>query len=400
VSSVAAGVAAAAPGDTVIVESGTYREHGVTVDIPIVLMGLGRPVLDAGHQGEILTISSDGVTVSGFVLQNVGTSFMEDRAAVRLAGVQHCVVEDNTVLDAFFAVYAENTGNSVIRRNTIRGRAERESTSGNGIHLWYCRGVTVEGNDVSGHRDGIYFEFVEDSRVVGNTSHGNLRYGLHFMFSHRDDYEDNAFIDNGAGVAVMYSGHVTITNNRFEHNWGAASYGLLLKEIKDSRVERNLFSRNTVALYSEGSNRVTVIGNEFIDNGFAVKVMANSMANVFEGNNFIGNTFDVTTNSRQNFNTFTGNYWGEYRGYDLDRDGVGDVPHHPVRLFALLVEKQPPGIILMNSLFVRMIDTAERALPAFTPETLVDGAPLIRPATPGAAAVSVQSTKERKRSQP
>jgi nitrous oxidase accessory protein len=195
------------------------------------------------------------------------------------------------------------------------------------------------------------------------------------MFSHDDVYEDNYFARNGAGVAVMYTQNVTMRRNTFEHNWGNASYGLLLKEIRDSEITHNRFHRNTVGLYTEGSNRVRVERNTFTSNGYAVRVMANSMENVFSDNDFVGNAFDVSTNSRQNFNTFDANYWSDYRGYDLDRDGVGDVPHHPVRLFSLLVEKQPPGVVLMGSLFVRLIDTAERALPMFTPETLVDARP-------------------------
>jgi len=377
--SVAAAVSAAEPGDTVLIAPGTYYEHGVVVDRPIVLDGDGAAVIDARGNGEILTVTADGVTVRGFELRDVGTSFMEDRAAIRLAEVSGCVVERNVLVEAFFGIYAENAGNCVIRGNSISATATREATSGNGIHLWYCRGITIEGNRVRGHRDGIYFEFVEDSRVTGNVSTGNLRYGLHFMFSNHDVYEENLFAENGAGVAVMYSDHVQMSSNRFERNWGQASYGLLLKEIRDSAITDNDFAGNTTALYSEGSNRLTVADNVFTANGYAVKIMANSMDNTFEGNNFIGNTFDVTTNSRQNFNAFEGNYWGEYGGYDLDRDGVGDVPHHPVRLFALLVEKQPPGIVLMNSLFVEMIDTAERVMPALTPETLVDAAPLMRP---------------------
>lgn len=377
--SVASTIAAAQPGDTVVVSPGIYHEHGILVDKPLTLLGRGRVVIDAGHEGEILTVTADSVTVAGFEFRRVGTSFMEDRAAVRLAAVSDCVVEGNVLFDTFFGIYAENSERCVIRHNVIRGLAEREATSGNGIHLWYCRRIGIEGNSVEGHRDGIYFEFVEDSRVVDNTSTKNLRYGLHFMFSHGDTYEDNTFITNGAGVAVMYSHNVRMARNRFEHNWGEASYGLLLKEIRDSDIANNQFHRNTTALYSEGSTRLSISGNEFTNNGFAVKVMANSMDNSFSSNNFKGNTFDVTTNSRQNFNSFDGNYWSAYRGYDLDRDGVGDVPHHPVRLFALLVEKQPPGIVLMHSLFVHMIDTAERVMPVFTPETLVDHRPLIAP---------------------
>jgi nitrous oxidase accessory protein len=394
---VAEAVGAAEPGDTVLIAPGIYHEHGIVVDRPLTLLGRGRVMIDAGHGGEILTVTADSVTVSGFELRRVGTSFMEDRAALRLAAVRDCVIENNTLFDAFFGVYAENSERCVIRNNVIRGLAERESTSGNGIHLWYCRAITIAGNTIEGHRDGIYFEFVQKSHVASNTSTGNLRYGLHFMFSHQDTYEDNAFIDNGAGVAVMYSNHVRMSRNRFEHNWGEASYGLLLKEISDSDIISNQFHRNTTALYSEGSNRLRISGNEFSNNGFAVKVMANSMGNSFSHNNFMGNAFDVTTNSRQNFNSFDGNYWSAYRGYDLDRDGVGDVPHHPVRLFALLVEKQPSGIILMHSLFVRMIDAAERVMPVFTPETLVDEKPLLEPwgRKPSTARASTGSRQER-----
>jgi len=371
----AAGVAAAAPGDTVRVAPGIYNEYGVVIAESLLVWGEPGAVIDAGGAGEILTITVDGVTIRGLTLRHVGTSFMEDRAAVRLDRVRRCVVADNVLEDAFFGIYAARARDCVIRGNVLRGLATREATSGNGIHLWYCRDMTVADNRVSGHRDGIYFEFVEHSRITGNESVDNLRYGLHFMFSHDDVYQDNRFAHNGAGVAVMYSEHVEMRRNVFEHNWGSASYGLLLKDIRDSEITGNRFHRNTVGLYTEGSNRVRVQGNVFAQNGYAVRVMANSMDNVFSGNDFVGNAFDVTTNSRQNFNTFDANYWSDYRGYDLDRDGVGDVPYHPVRLFSLLVERQPPGVILMGSLFVRLIDTAERALPMFTPETLVDARP-------------------------
>ena len=65
---------------------------------------------------------------------------------------------------------------------------------------------------------------------------------------------------------------------------------------------------------------------------------------------------------------FTGNWWDHYRGYDLDRDGVGDVPYPPVRLFALVVEQSEPSLILLRSPFVDLLDAAERVMPVLTPE--------------------------------
>ena len=372
---IAAGLAAAQPGDTVLVANGLYNEHGLVVSGSIVLLGKDYPVIDAQNQGDILTVTAAGAIVRGFLFKNVGSSYVEDRAAVRVQKANDVRVEDCRFENTIFGVYVEHSESVRVAGNHLTGSGGSEVSAGNGIHLWYCKRALVENNEIHRHRDGIYFEFVEDSMIRGNLSSHNVRYGLHFMFSHRDEYVNNRFEDNGAGVAVMYTTHVTMRGNSFVHNWGTSSYGLLLKEISDSEITGNRFIENTVGLHAEGSNRLVVTGNEFIDNGYAARILANSSGGTFTHNNFTGNAFDVATNSRQSFNTFDSNYWSEYRGHDLDRDGTGDVPHHPVRLFSLLVEKSPPGLVLLGSLFVNLIDTAERVMPVFTPETLVDQHP-------------------------
>jgi nitrous oxidase accessory protein len=176
----------------------------------------------------------------------------------------------------------------------------------------------------------------------------------------------------------MFTKRVEMVANRFEDNWGAAAYGLLLKEITDSRLTSNVFRGNTTGLLADGASRLVATDNEFAANGWAVKLDANTQDGRFEGNEFVGNTFDVATNSREHSTTFAGNYWDEYRGYDLNRDGIGDVPHRPVRLFSLLVARNQPSLILLRSAFVTLLDAAERVLPALTPEMLVDATPSMR----------------------
>jgi nitrous oxidase accessory protein len=169
--------------------------------------------------------------------------------------------------------------------------------------------------------------------------------------------------------------------NLFEDNWGAAAYGLLLKDIADSDIWGNRFRRNTTGIFAEGANRVSVTRNRFERNGWALRIMANSMGVVFAQNTFVANTFEVTTNGTRSFNAFLENYWSEYRGYDLGRDGIGDVPHRPVKLFALLVERYPPALILLRSPFLELLDLAERVLPILTPRVLADHRPLMRSAS-------------------
>jgi nitrous oxidase accessory protein len=152
----------------------------------------------------------------------------------------------------------------------------------------------------------------------------------------------------------------------------------LLKEIKDSRVEGNLLARNTVGLFAESADRLVVIGNRFVRNGWAVRLMADATDSEFRRNQFAGNTFDVATNSQSSSpSTFAENYWDTYDGYDLDRDGVGDVPFRPVRLASVLVEQNEPMLILLRSFFLDLLEVAERVVPVLTPDALVDRRPLM-----------------------
>jgi len=177
---------------------------------------------------------------------------------------------------------------------------------------------------------------------------------------------------------VMYTNRVSMIANRFEDNWGPAAYGLLLKDINDSRLEGNTFARNTTALLADGANRLEATGNVFADNGWAVRLAASTQDARFSRNEFRGNTFDVASNSRNQSSTFAGNFWDEYRGYDLDRDGRGDVPHHPVRLFSMIVSANESALVLLRSPIQSVLDAAERAFPTLTPEGLKDASPRIR----------------------
>jgi nitrous oxidase accessory protein len=374
---VEAALRAARPGDTVRLQPGVYREWGLVVEVPIVLEGNGAAVLDAEGRGEILRVRASGVTIRGLVLRRSGVSFLRDNAAIRLDSVQDCRIERNRLEENFFGIYLARSARCTVQENSILGKAEREASAGNGIHLWYCRDILVRGNTIAGHRDGIYFEFVRRSTVEENHSERNLRYGLHFMFSDSCLYRRNRFRENRAGVAVMYSRFITMEENRFEDNWGSSVFGLLLKDIYRSRIRRNVFVHNTVGMYVEGSDHNVVDSNRFERNGWALRLMASAQRNVFRANSFVANTFDLSTNSTRSFNELRGNYWSRYRGYDLDGDGYGDVPFHPVGLFALLVERFPPVVLFLHSLLVELLELAERVFPVLTPAAIVDPQPLM-----------------------
>lgn len=364
--------------DTVIVSKGEYAEGNININKKLTFIGEDFPIVDGKGVGEIFTVTSNDVHINGLLIKNSGISYLEENAGVRLNEVQNCSITNNKFINNFFAIYLAKSAYCTISYNYISGVKKRETNSGNGIHLWYCRNITIANNSIFNHRDGIYFEFVRNGKIINNHSENNLRYGLHFMFSDSCEYTNNTFENNGAGVAVMYTKNVVMSENHFLENWGAASYGILLKEISDSKIEKNIFDENSIGLYMEGCSRVTIERNKFTRNGWALKLMANSMDNYFCDNNFVANSFDISTNSRQNFNTFEKNYWANYKGYDLNKDGFGDVPFRPVTMFSMMIESHPTSLVLLHSLFIDILNIAESIIPAITPEALTDPNPRMR----------------------
>lgn len=375
--SVRAAVGAAEDGDRIVVHPGHYLESDILITKSVTLEGIDWPILDAQEQGGIVLIEADKVTVRGFVLQNSGFSHIDDISALRVGAFGGCLIENNRVRNSFFGIYLAKSIACTVTGNDIESQGTLEAYTGNGIHAWSAHSPTITNNSIRGHRDGIYLEFVKDGVVNDNVSVKNLRYGLHYMFTNDTNFERNVFENNGAGVAVMYSKNINMWANHFVDNWGAAAYGLLLKDVSDSELMGNTFNGNSAAVYIDGANRTDLIRNDFLHNGYAIRILSNSMGVKVTHNNFIGNTFDVITNSDRSYNSFNENYWDAYEGYDLNRDGVGDVPYRPVRLFAMTVQWYPQAMVLLRSPLSHAMEYAERLLPVITPKAIEDDRPLM-----------------------
>lgn len=377
VRSLQAAVKMAAAGDTILVRSGRYPSYNTVIDKAVTVLGQDYPVLDAQFREEVVTISADGVTFDGFEVRNSRTGSMRDYAGIRLYRVRNVTVSNNRLINNFFGIYVSDSRQVRITGNSATGN-NSPTSSGNGIHLWQCRDAVIANNRITRHRDGIYFEFVKKSLIRGNISEQNIRYGLHFMFSDDDLYRQNTFRQNGSGVAVMYSKRIRMIGNLFLENWGSSIYGLLLKDISGSEIRHNRFIRNTTGIYMEGCEGISAAGNSLVNNGWGVRLLANCVNIRFTRNDFTANSFDVTTNGSLALNDFSNNYWDKYEGYDLDRDGKGDIPYRPVSLFAMMTEEMPQSVMLMRSFIIGLLDKAERAIPSLTPESVKDNYPSMK----------------------
>jgi len=364
-------------GDTVYIYKGLYKEGNITIHHSITLIGIDRPILDGDKKYEVVSIKASHVTIQGLKIQHSGYASLDDPGGIKVYDATRVNIIDNELYDNFFGIYIQFSTHCLIKNNKIIAFGKEEQTIGNGIHCWKSDSLQIIGNSMKGCRDGIYFEFVNNSVIWRNTVSNNIRYGLHFMNSNNDAYFTNVFTQNGAGVAVMFSKKITMMNNTFNENWGDAAYGILLKEISDCHLSGNHFNKNTAAIFMDGCNRTFVEKNVFSNNGWGLKIQANCMDNTIKNNNFLKNTFDVSTNGTLLLNKFEYNYWDKYTGYDLNKDKIGDVPYRPLSLYSVIVESNPTAMLLYRSLIVTLLDQSEKKIPSLTPENFIDEKPLM-----------------------
>jgi nitrous oxidase accessory protein len=223
---------------------------------------------------------------------------------------------------------------------------------------------------------------------ANHISHG--RYGLHFMYTDRNVMEDNRLEDNSVGAFLMYSRGLTLRRNVFARNRGPSGYGVGLKDMDGVTAQDNLFAGNRVGLQLDNSPSSLRVHDLFERNVFAcndvgIAFMPAVKRNGFRDNCFIENLEQVAILGGGTFegNDFTvegrGNFWSDYRGWDQDGDGIGDLPYRAESLFENLMDRDPRLRLFLFSPAQQAVELAARAFPVVAPQPkLTDTAPLTR----------------------
>lgn len=378
-SSISAALHKAKAKDEILIYGKKIYKERLVIQKPITLKGVGAPIIDGGQRGDVIKVNADNVTIEGLQIQNSARSSQVDYCGVHVKDAQFVTVRNCVFRKNQFSVMFQNCKNGLIANNNISSNITYNPIMGNAVHCWKSDNMHITGNNIGHNRDGIYLEFVNNSHIDHNTVSGCARYGLHFMFSHFNVYNSNRFNHNQAGVAVMFAHNVEMINNTFEFNRGTSSYGLLIKELQYSTIKWNRFLDNTVGLLIDGGSDLNVHHNVIKNNGWGMRLISASTNDTIVHNNFLGNTFDMTTNVSYNRNNVNGNYWDKYEGYDLNKDGYGDVPFHPLSLFSMLAEQNENVLFFFHSFLMNLLDATEKVLPSITPDNYVDNYPHMNP---------------------
>jgi nitrous oxidase accessory protein len=380
----AAALASAASGDTLVLGRGVHRGPA-RIARPIVVRGEPGTVVEGDGRGSVLVVAAAGTVVEDLEIRRSGARVLTIDAGIQVLTASDVTVRRVTIRDCLYGVYAERADRLRVADCRLSGRVAplQEDGEGNGIHLWYTRGALLAGNDVSRFLDGIYLSFADSCHVRGNRLHHCGRYGLHTMYCQANELTGNRFTRNVAGCAIMFSNRLHVEANDFHRNRGARTYGLLLKDCSDGTFRNNRLVDNTIAVFMDNSNRNRITGNLVQDNGWGLLIFSSCANNVVSGNAFVNDDYPVALDMRRTDNRFDdgarGNYWSDHAPYDLDGDGLGDVPHSPVGAFAFLSKQFPDLSVLARSPAVAALGVAERVVPALRPSEAVDRHPLLAP---------------------
>lgn len=371
---------AASDGDLIQVRAGVYTGN-LVLNKQITLEGIGGPVLRGEGKDSVVTVLADGCTVRGFIIEHCGGDLTREDSGVLLKSSNN-LIENNELRDILYGIYLYSSRGNTLRRNRIRGRAELEvGERGAGLHLWNSPDNTIEDNIITEERDGIYIQNCNDNRIRRNRV-SDLRYGLHYMFSDRNVFADNLFSNNVAGAAIMYSNKIEFRRNAFVHNRGFSSFGILFQECNELLAEENFIVDNATGIFMEALRQTTFRRNTIANNDVALQMFSNSDANVFTENNFVNNLSPLQLIGRRTTTRWSqngrGNFWSEYDGYDLNENGVGDVPLKIQNVFQYMEGNYPHLRIYLDSPAARAIAMAEKTFPILRASSEVDDVPLMK----------------------
>lgn len=257
---------------------------------------------------------------------NTGLNYSSIQAAVDASET----LDGHTILvDA--GTYAEHL---VVSKSLAIIGAGRDSTVIDGGGAGYVvhvnvSDVLIKGFEIAHGLFGIFVDHSNNSVLSDNRVTGVVEnYGVYAYYSQNCTVERNIIGPNlASGVLVTNSEGFTISENRAFDNGG---YGLNVNASKNGVISWNDAFNNYydgIGL-GRGSTNCTVFGNNVTKNAvWGIWLDSDSYDNLIYDNDISKNANQSSVNLANHWdNGVEGNYWSNYVGADLDKNGIIDQP--------------------------------------------------------------------------
>ncbi|MEC1718176.1 nitrous oxide reductase family maturation protein NosD [Schinkia azotoformans] len=369
-------------GDIIKVYPGNYKEKlEITKSLTLESIEKEKAIIEGDKQKHVITIKSPNVVINGFKIKGSGENFLDNDAGILIDQNNDAKIINNVFEDVLFGIYIDSSEGNLIKDNEIYGFKDKKfSERGNGFHFFNSKNNTIDGNIISDVRDGMYFDH-SDKTVVTNNKISGIRYGLHYMWSNDNSFKNNYFSNNVSGAAIMFSKKINLEQNIFENNRGYRAFGMFFQTVEDSVVENNLFFNNSIGINSDLSRGNVFRKNTIIQNDIGMEVLGSNWDDVIYENSFIDNLQQVLVNevkiNDQWYYGNRGNYWSDYSGIDIEKDGTGDTEHHSGSAFDFFMYKYPHFRLFVESPTAKMLQTVDKMFPVIERAEVVDPFPLL-----------------------
>jgi len=285
--------------------------------------------------------------------------------------------------NSLFGIDLQQSDHNIIRRNHISSKPVELGVRGDSVRLWYSFNNKVTDNVIRDSRDMVIWYSADN--VIARNDARNGRYSLHFMYSRFNDVDSNHYENNSVGIFLMYSDSVVVRNNYIAYANGPTGMGIGFKETSDVEISNNRILYCATGMYIDISPYDPDTTNRIHDNviaftNIAVDFLNDWKGNIFERNTFKGNQTQVSVagGKTANRNVWKGNYWDDYEGFDLDKDGVGDNAYELYNYADRIWMDVPSAKFLKGTPVMSVIDFLERLAPFTSPDMLVkDESPLM-----------------------
>lgn len=353
----------------------------------LTLWGPRSAVLHGGG-GTTVRVEAPGTHLLGFTVAGSG-----QRNDIMDAGV-YCQANGARIAGlrverALFGIVAERCHEVVIEGNEIFGDAAAPlGLRGDGIRLWEVHGARVSRNHVRHCRD-ILIQYAPHNTIEGNlVEYG--RYGTHFMYASDGIVRGNQYLHNTVGVFVMYSRAITLTDNLFAGGMAFGGMGVGLKEAGQVICERNRMIHNQTGIYVDNSpfdkgDTIEIRDNELALSQTGIGFLAKTERTTITGNRFRVNQDQVHVDGGGDALQveWRNNSFDDYQGYDLNRDGRGDVPYELRSFSGQLIARKPAVAFFRGSATLWLVEAIGRLFPLLQPKpVLIDPQPRLGAAQP------------------
>jgi nitrous oxidase accessory protein len=346
----------AGPNSRIIIKSGIYKGNFV-VTKPLEITGTGKTIIKTENEKPALTIKSKNVKISGLTI--AGNEYKSDSSLE--IDADNVIIINNNVKKGVFGIYLNNVKHCVVKENLVEGSIEEKVYNrGNAIQVSHGGYNIISKNRIYYVKDGIYLDYTKNN-IISKNSVFNSHYGYHFMFSFNNELSENITKNSVVGAMIMNSDKSKLSNNNFSGQRNVNGCGIYAFESRNCLFEKNKVTANRTGFSIDKLSNSFIKRNIIANNAVAIQKTGNVEKIFITENNIVGNIIQTGGKAVWSCDVFSykkkGNYWDDYRGYDFNKNRIGDGAYRSNNKLETFLEKNSQLGIFFGSPICSLLES-------------------------------------------